>query len=89
MPIPGVGICPRCTVIPVKAADEALVRPDRLAQSLYFSVDSGASVVVAVVAELGYTRLVERALQYAWDKGVVAVMASNDFNSADHQSGMF
>jgi hypothetical protein len=85
----GVGICPRCTVIPVKAADEALVRPDRLAQSIYFSVDSGASVIVAVVAELGYTRLVKRALRYAWDKGVVVVMASNDFNSADHQSGMF
>ena len=65
------------------------MRPDRLAQSIYFAVDSGASVIVAVVAELGYTRLVERALQYAWDKGVVVVEASNDFNSADHQSGMF
>jgi hypothetical protein len=85
----GVGICPRCTVIPIKAADEALVRPDRLAQSIYFAVDSGASVIVAVVAELGYTRLVRRALDYAWSKGVVVVAASNDFNSADHQSGMF
>jgi hypothetical protein len=42
----------------------------------------------AVVPELGYARLVQRALQYAWDKGVVVVMASNDFKSADHQSGM-
>ena len=47
-------------------------------------------MIVAVVAELSYTRLVERALQYAWDRGgVVVVEASNDFNSADHQSGMF
>jgi hypothetical protein len=84
-----VGICPRCTVIPIKAADEALVRTDRLAQSVYFAVDSGASVVVAVTAELGYSRLMRRALQYAWDHGVVVVLASNDFNSADHQSGMF
>ncbi len=85
----GVGICPRCTVIPIKVADEALVRTDRLAQGIYFAVDSGASVIVAVVAELGYSHLMERALQYAWDKGVVVVEASNDFNSADHQAGMF
>jgi hypothetical protein len=84
-----VGICPRCIVIPIKAADEALVRTDRLAQSVYFAVDSGASVVVAVAAELGYSRLMKRALRYAWDHGVVVVLASNDFNSADHQSGMF
>ena len=85
----GVGICPRCTVIPIKAADEALVRPDRLAQSIYFAVDSGASVIVAVVAEVAYTPLMRRALDYAWRKGVVVVEASNDFNSADHQAGMF
>jgi hypothetical protein len=85
----GVGICPHCTVIPIKAGHEALVRPDRLAQSIFFAVDSGASVVVAVVAELGYTPLVRRALDYAWRKGVVVVEASNDFNSADHQAGMF
>jgi hypothetical protein len=85
----GVGICPHCTVIPIKAGHEALVRPDRLAQSIFFAVDSGASVIVAVVAELGYTPLVRRALDYAWRKGVVVVEASNDFNSADHQSGMF
>ena len=53
----GVGICPRCTVIPIKVADEALARTDRLAQGIYFAVDSGASVVVAVVAELGYSHL--------------------------------
>ncbi len=85
----GVGICPRCTVIPIKAADEAVVRPERLAQSIFFAVDSGASVVVAVVAEVSYTPLVARALDYAWRKGVVVVEASNDFNSADHQAGMF
>src|SRR3954447_14419982 len=85
----GVGICPHCTLIPVKAGDEALLRPDRLAQSIFFSVDSGASVIVAVVAELSFAPVVERALDYAWRHGVVVVMASNDFDSADHQSGMF
>ncbi|MBJ7328716.1 MAG: hypothetical protein JHC95_02395 [Solirubrobacteraceae bacterium] len=85
----GVGVCPKCSLIPVKVGDEALVRDDRLARAFYFAVDSGANVIITEVAELGYSNVVKAALQYAWDQGVVVVMASNDFNSADHQAGMF
>ena len=85
----GAGICPHCTLLFVKAGDEALDRTDRIAQAIYFAVDSHASVIVAVVGELGYSNLERAALQYAWRKGVVVVMASNDFDSADHQAGMF
>lgn len=83
------GICPHCTLLYVKAGDEALDRTDRTAQAIYFAVDSHASVIVAVVGELGYSSLERRALDYAWRKGVVVVMASNDFDSTDHQAGMF
>lgn len=85
----GAGICPRCTLMFIKAGDEALDRTDRTAQAIYFAVDSGVSVIDATVGELGYSRLEAAALQYAWHKGVVVVMASNDFDSADHQAGMF
>ena len=85
----GVGVCPKCTIIPVKTSDEALVRDDRLARAIYFAVDAGATVITTEVAELGYSELVRAALQYAWDHGVVVVMATNDFNSADHQAGAF
>lgn len=85
----GVGVCPKCTVIPVKTSDEALVRDDRLARGIFYAVDAGASVITTEVAELGYSDLVRDALQYAWDRGVVVVMASNDFNSGDHQAGTF
>jgi hypothetical protein len=83
------GVCPRCTLLFVKAGDEALDRTDRTAQAIYFAVDSGASVIDDTVGELGYSRLERAALEYAWRKGVVVVMASNDFDSADHQAGMF
>jgi hypothetical protein len=85
----GAGICPHCTLLFVKAGDEALDRTDRTAQAIYFAVDSHASVIVAVVGELGYSSLERAALDYAWRKGVVVVMASNDFDSADHQAGMY
>src|SRR5206468_4118968 len=81
--------CPKCTVMQVKAGNEALDRTDRIAQAIFFAVDAHASVIVAVVGELGYSTLERRALDYAWRKGVVVVMASNDFDSADHQAGMF
>lgn len=84
-----VGLCPRCTVLPIKAGDEALDRTDEVAQSVYFATDSGASVIVLLDAELGYSSLTRAALDYAWGKGVVVVGASNDFDSADHQNGMF
>ncbi len=85
----GAGVCPHCTLLFVKPGDQALDRTDRTAQAIYFAVDSGASVIDATVGELGYSSLERAALQYAWRKGVVVVMASNDFDSADHQAGMY
>ena len=50
----GAGICPNCTRHPGQGGRRGARRaPDRLAQAIYFAVDSGASVIVAVVAELG------------------------------------
>jgi hypothetical protein len=85
----GAGVCPHCTLLFVKAGAEALDRTDRTAQAIYFAVDSHASVIDDTVGELGYSALERAALQYAWSKGVVVVMASNDFDSADHQAGMY
>jgi hypothetical protein len=85
----GAGLCPHCSLMFIKAGDEALDRTDRTAQAIYFAVDSGVSVIDATVGELGYSSLERAALQYAWRKGVVVVMASNDFDSTDHQAGMY
>ena len=87
--VAGVGVCPDCMVLPIKAGQEALDTTDRIAQSVLFATDSGASVITLLTAELGYSDFTKQALQYAWDKGVVVVGASNDFDSADHQEGMF
>ena len=85
----GVGVCPGCTIIPVKLGYEGLDATDKVAEGIYFAVDAGASVIVLLDAELGYSDLTKAALNYAWSKGVVVTGASNDFDSSDHQSGMF
>jgi hypothetical protein len=85
----GVGVCPHCTLIPIKAGDEGLDRTDRIAQSIFYAVDAKASVIVTVSTELGYSSLTRAALDYAWRKGVVVVQTSDDFDATAHQDAMY
>lgn len=85
----GAGVCPRCTILPVKAGAEALDRSDDLAQAWLYAADAGASVIVSVTADLGYSSFMNQAVNRIWRRGVVMVEASNDFDSTDHQGGHF
>ncbi len=85
----GAGICPRCMLLPVKAGAEALDRTDDLAKAWLFAADAGADIIVSTTADLGYSTFIREAIDYITRKGVVIVEASNDFNSTDHQGGMF
>ncbi len=85
----GAGVCPRCRLLPVKAGAEALDRTDDLAQAWLFAGDSGADVIVSTTADLGYSSFMSQAVDYLWNHGVVMVESSNDFDSTDHQGGMF
>jgi hypothetical protein len=83
------GVCPLCRYIPIKAGDEAIDRPDRVAEAIVYAVDNGVNVMDVTSASLGLTHSVKEAIDYAWHKGMVVVFASNDFESADHTDGMF
>lgn len=85
----GAGICPSCTILPIKAGAEALIRSDDLARAWLYAADVGAAVIVSVTADLGYSTFMATAIDDIWRRGVLMVEASNDFNSADHQGGMF
>ncbi|MHB8603978.1 MAG: hypothetical protein ACYDCK_01885 [Thermoplasmatota archaeon] len=85
----GVGVCPGCRVLPIKAGAEALDRDDDLAQAWLYADHIGAKVVVSVTADLGYTTFMRQVVDKLWYDGVALVQASNDFDSTDHQGGMF
>lgn len=85
----GAGICPDCTIVPVKAGAEALDRTDDLAQAWLYAADAGADVIVSVTADLGYSSFMRQTVESLWKRNVVMVEASNDFDSVDHQGGMF
>jgi hypothetical protein len=84
----GVGVCPGCRLLSVKLGDEAIDRPDRVAEGIVFAVDAGAKVIDVTTAALGQTPAMLGAVQYAYKHGVVIAWASNDFESADHTEGM-
>ncbi|MHB1720403.1 MAG: hypothetical protein ACYCV1_09790 [Acidimicrobiales bacterium] len=81
--------CPSCTILPVKAGDEALDTTDDLARAWLFAAEEGASVIVSVTADLGYSSFMRQVIDYIHQRGIIMVEASNDFDSTDHQGGMF
>jgi hypothetical protein len=85
----GAGVCPRCMILPIKAGAEALDRTQDLAQAWEFAADQGAKVIVSVTADLGYSSFMRQVVDSLWRRGVIMVEASNDFDSTDHQGGMF
>jgi hypothetical protein len=82
-------VCPTCLILPIKAGDEALDSTEDLAKAWLFAYQLGAKVIVSVTADLGYSTFAEEVLRYLDSKGVIVVESSNDFDSADHQGGMF
>ncbi len=81
--------CPKCMIMPVKAGDEALDMTDALAKAWLFAGDAGASEIVSVTADLGYSSFMREAISHLESKGVAMLESSNDFDSVDHQGGMF
>lgn len=84
-----VGTCPRCRLLPVKGGAEALDRTDDLSEAWNYAADAGAQVIVSETADLGYSTLMRRTAERLDRRGVVMVVSSNDFDSRDHQGGMF
>ncbi|HXC52380.1 MAG TPA: hypothetical protein VN634_15975 [Candidatus Limnocylindrales bacterium] len=83
------GACPLCMVMPIRAGAEALDRTDDLAQAFLFAADSGAASIATLTADLGYSSFMRQAQENLWQRGVLIAHSSNDFDSTDHQGGMY
>src|SRR5438045_593027 len=83
------GICPFCMIMPVKEGAEAIDRTDQMAQAFVFAIDSGAKAFISETVDLGYSTFMRQAIDYTWSHNVPGSVATNDFDSTDHQGGMF
>lgn len=82
-------ICPGCLILPVKAGAEALDRTEDLANAWLYAAHEGAKVIVSVTADIGYSSYMRQVIERLHREGVVMVESSNDFDTPDHQGGMF
>ncbi|MEQ8841912.1 MAG: S8 family serine peptidase [Acidimicrobiales bacterium] len=82
--IGGVGACPQCSVLPVQVAQaDGTVRWDRAARGIIWAVDQGADVINMSFGGFVGSDLLEDAIGYATDKGVVVVAAAGNYERTD------
>jgi hypothetical protein len=82
-------MCPKCLIMPVKAGAEALDDTDLLAQAWLYAAQMHVTVITSVTADLGYSSFMRQAIDRIAAQGIAMVESSNDFDSIDHQGGMF
>jgi len=84
----GVGLCPTCRIVNIKQGAECLGRSDKEAESILYAADIGATAISSVVVDYTYSKFIQDAINYAYNKGVLLSLDSNDFDSMDHTDGM-
>jgi len=84
----GVGACRNCRVVPIKQGPECLGRTDKWGESILYAADLGVTAISSVVVGYTYSSFNQRAIDYAYRKGVSLSVDSNDFDSMDHTDGM-
>jgi hypothetical protein len=98
------GVCPRCAALPVKLAAESLGRTNEMAEAILYTLDAGLHGWVSETADLGYSSFMRQAMRETWNRewtytdargrrhtvrGIPSAMTTNNFNSTDHQGGMY
>ncbi len=82
--IGGVGTCPNCMLLELRAGDSFVAEVNAFAQAVVFAVDSGARVVQEALGALNQTSLGQEAVDYAYDNGVVVIASAADEESNHH-----
>ncbi len=76
-----VGTCPHCTFIPVRVGDSFIADGQRFAAGVLFALDSHASVVQEALGAINNPSAAQRAVNLAYNRGVVVVASMADEES--------
>ena len=80
----GIGVCPDCTALMLRAADSFVADANEFAHSVAFAVDSGASVIQEALGSVNNTALARTAIDYAYANNVVVIASAADELSFHH-----
>ena len=76
-----VGVCPNCSLLPLRVADSIISDGNRLAEAMAYAVDNDARVIGMALGGLSHSAQTKAAIRYAQDSGVVVVAAAGDENT--------
>jgi uncharacterized protein (TIGR03382 family) len=79
-----IGICPNCSLLPVRIGDTFVVDGTRAGQGIAFAVDSGAVAINLAVGALSNPSATTQAAAYAFDNGATIIGAAGDENAYHH-----
>ena len=82
--IGGIGVCPRCTILPLRASDSFVADVNHFAEAAIYATDNGASVIQEALGALDQNRFMQDAIDYAYDHGVLVVASAADERSYHH-----
>jgi subtilisin family serine protease len=80
------GVCPKCTIMPLRAGFVAgdggtLFYLFDLANAIYYAVNNGAHVINMSLGGIGMPLIMDQAIQFAYQEGVVIVAAAGNNNN--------
>jgi hypothetical protein len=79
-----VGFCPNCMSIPLRVGDSFIADDNRFGMAAIYAVDMGVSVVQEALGTLNDTALGQKAIDYAYDHGVVTIASAADEAAQHH-----
>jgi hypothetical protein len=74
----GVGVCPSCMLLSVRVSDSFVADGTSFGAAALFAVDSGADVLQVALGDMSNPSLAQRAVDYAWEHGVLMVGSAAD-----------
>ena len=75
------GTCPECTVMMVRVGDSFVAESDDFAMSVLYAVDRGTDVVQEALGTINNTSFSQKAIDYAYENGVIVVASAADEDS--------
>lgn len=75
-------VCPGCKLLVAKSGNSTVLYDSDIVQGIYWSVDNRAKAINLSLGSEGNSRILEHAVNYAWNHGVVVVAAAGNENTS-------
>ncbi len=78
------GVCPLCRFIPARVGDSFITDVNAFAEAVVYATDMQANIVQCALGTINNNTFTQKALDYAYAKGVLTITSMADENSRHH-----